>query len=159
MKKISIPALFALALSAISCASVFAAAEGESFKLTREEVIVYGSDDQIWMPERKAQATGSEKLAPYEMQYMMDKVPGAYKFVIIQDNVTPGAIQKSLKPGTYKCNAATFGSDPASGQKKFCKGMDDLAKNSGRPSIAGNSPRKYGSNMVIWRGHILNKPN
>jgi hypothetical protein len=160
MKKILIPML--MAILAITSTGVFAASEGETFNLSREEVIVYGSDAQIWMPERfgkydvmSTDSIGNIKISQADKakwQLIQKSV-----LVSIDDNLKSGAIKKSLKPGKYTCNSATFGGDPDSGKKKFCKGMDDLAKNSGRPSIAGNGPHKYATNeLVFWRSKLYN---
>lgn len=35
-------------------------------------------------------------------------------------------ISKNLVPGTYTCGAALFGSDPAPGSRKTCKGVSDV---------------------------------
>ena len=112
MKKNLIPALLALVISSIASTSVFAAAEGETFNLKVKEKIIFGSDAQIWHPDIKpngpAKNGGHAKKQPLKA----------------------GAIVKDLGPGTYKCNAETFGGDPHAGKQKFCKGWDDIAKNS-----------------------------
>lgn len=162
MKKNLIPSLLAFVLSAIASTNVMAAGEGETFNLSREEVIVYGSDAQIWNPEQASKydpistaSIGSRNIS--EAEKAKFKLLQKSVLVNIDDNLKPGAIKKSLKSGKYTCNSATFGGDPDHGKKKFCKGMDDLAKNSGRPSIAGNDPHKYStSNLVYWRGKLYN---
>jgi hypothetical protein len=128
--------------SAVFALEAIAVSEGQTFNLKKEEVIVYGSDGQIWRPEAKGQVPGSRQIKWAEDTFANNTTITLYP-------LEPGAIKKSLKPGKYVCNAATFGGDPARGAKKFCKGMDDLARNSVRPSIAGNAPR-YGNKYIIY---------